>query len=151
MSLISYETIIVAKPSLTEENIDSLINKTESLISDSGAVIDGKTEKWGLRKLAYEIDKYKEGFYILINFSSDSKLPYELNRIFRISDDILRYIIVKKDTRIKKISSKKIKTKQTANDNLKDSEIKSESAKSETKQSESTDHVSWFFLTFIKY
>lgn len=96
MSKIAYETVMVIDPKLSEEEVVNLVEKFKTLISNNG-VIDGDVQEWGKRKLAYEIDDNKEGYYFLINFTSDSQFPAELNRIYNITDGIMRSLVVKKD------------------------------------------------------
>ena len=95
MNKISYETVMVINPTLGDEGIASMVEKFKNLI-ENNATIDGEIEEWGKRKLAYEIDDQKEGYYVLINFTSDSTFPAELNRIYKITDGILRSLTVKK-------------------------------------------------------
>ncbi|MBA5851657.1 30S ribosomal protein S6 [Clostridium sp. cel8] len=88
-----YETIFILKPSLDEESFKSNVEKFKDVIQNAGGVIDN-VDIWGKRKLAYEIDKVNEGYYTLINFSAEPELPKELDRVFRITDSVIRHIIV---------------------------------------------------------
>jgi len=88
-----YETIFILQPTLDEEAVKANIEKFKGVIENGGGVIEN-VDFWGKRKLAYEIKKVNEGFYTLINFSADSELPKELDRIFRINDTIVRHIII---------------------------------------------------------
>lgn len=90
----SYETLFILKPSLDEEGVNANIEKIKDVIVKNGGEIE-EVDVWGRRKLAYPIDKVNEGVYTLINFKSDTELPKELTRIFRISDSVIRNIIVK--------------------------------------------------------
>lgn len=87
-----YETIFILKPNLEEEKRNELIEKFKAIIASNGEVKD--VSEWGLKKLAYEIKKIKEGYYVLVNFVANPDLPKELERNYRISDDVLRYIVV---------------------------------------------------------
>ncbi|MDK2918838.1 MAG: small subunit ribosomal protein [Candidatus Petromonas sp.] len=87
-----YETLFILKPELEEEQRNELIEKFKSIIESDGEVENVK--EWGIKKLAYEIKKYKEGYYVLINFKAGAELPKELERNFRISDDVIRYLVV---------------------------------------------------------
>ncbi|MFL0248535.1 30S ribosomal protein S6 [Candidatus Clostridium stratigraminis] len=89
-----YETIFILHPSLDEEAVKANVEKFKGVIENGGGVIDN-VDFWGKRKLAYEIAKVNEGFYTLVNFSAEADLPKELDRIFRISDNVIRHIIVK--------------------------------------------------------
>jgi ribosomal protein S6 len=89
-----YETIFILHPSLDEEAVKANVEKFKGVIENGGGVIDN-VDFWGKRKLAYEISKVNEGFYTLVNFSAEADLPKELDRVFRISDNVIRHIIVK--------------------------------------------------------
>ncbi|MDP4177943.1 MAG: 30S ribosomal protein S6 [Bacillota bacterium] len=89
-----YETIFILHPTLDEEAVKANVEKFKGVIENGGGTIDN-VDSWGKRKLAYEIKKVNEGYYTLINFSAESELPKELDRIFRITDTVVRHIIVK--------------------------------------------------------
>ncbi len=92
----SYETIFVLRPTLDEDSRKAAIEKFTSIINKAGEV--ESVDEWGMRKLAYEIEKLKEGYYVLVNFKATIDLPAELERNFRISDDVIRYIVVNKES-----------------------------------------------------
>lgn len=91
-----YETIFVAQPSLDDEAVKALIEKFKGVIENGGGTVEN-VDFWGKRRLAYEINKVNEGFYTLINFTADTELPKELDRVFRITDGVIRHIIVKEE------------------------------------------------------
>ncbi len=91
-----YENIFVAHPSLDEEAVKALIEKFKGVIENGGGTIEN-VDFWGKRKLAYEIAKVNEGYYTLINFTAGPELPKELDRVFRITDGIIRHMIVKEE------------------------------------------------------
>lgn len=91
----NYETIIIINSNLDEAATKSTIEKITSLIGEHGKV--ESTEEWGKRRLAYPINKQAEGYYTLINFSSDPSFIDELERIYNITDEIIKHIVVKKD------------------------------------------------------
>jgi small subunit ribosomal protein S6 len=91
-----YETIFILHPSLDEEAVKANVEKFKGVIENGGGVVDN-VDSWGKRKLAYEIKKVSEGYYTLVNFTAGSELPKELDRIFRISDSVIRHIIVKEE------------------------------------------------------
>jgi len=91
----SYETIFVLKANLEEEKRNEAIEKFKAIINADGEV--ESVEEWGVKKLAYEIQKIKEGYYVLFNFKANVNLPKELERNFRISDDVIRFIVVNKE------------------------------------------------------
>ena len=90
-----YETIFVVHPTLDEEARTALIERFKSLIEQNGTLEE--VDEWGTRKLAYEIDDQREGYYVLINFESAPEFPAELDRIYNITDGIMRSIIVCKE------------------------------------------------------
>ena len=91
-----YETIFVVDATLEEDAIAGIVDKFKTLISNAGE-IEGEVEEWGKRRLAYPIDYKTEGYYVLINFSAKPDFPAELERIYNITDGLLRSIIIKKD------------------------------------------------------
>lgn len=91
-----YETIFVLDSEMNEEQVNSTIDKVKLIIEKSNGIIEN-VDLWGKKKLAYEINKKTEGYFILINFESSEDFPKELDRNFRIIDSIIRHIIVKKD------------------------------------------------------
>lgn len=92
----NYETIFVMNPSLDDEAVKAMIEKFTGIIENGGGTIEN-VDFWGKRRLAYEIKKVSEGFYTLVNFSAGTELPKELDRVFKITDGIIRHIIVKKE------------------------------------------------------
>ncbi len=90
-----YESIIIINPSLEEEGLKSLIQKFSDLINTDGKV--ESVEEMGKRKLAYEVKKNKEAYYVLINFEANPNLIAELERNYRITDDVIKFIVVKKE------------------------------------------------------
>ena len=91
-----YETIFIQHPSLDEEAINANIEKFKGVIENGGGTVEN-VDFWGKRKLAYEIAKVNEGFYTLINFEANTELPKELDRVFRITDGVIRHIVVKQE------------------------------------------------------
>ncbi|MBQ6907655.1 MAG: 30S ribosomal protein S6 [Clostridia bacterium] len=92
----SYETIFIVDASLEEDAVKALVEKFTGLISKNGA--DVQIDEWGKRRLAYEINDKTEGYYVLVDFTSDGDFPKELDRQYRITDGILRTIIIRKDS-----------------------------------------------------
>ncbi len=88
-----YETIYVVDPTIGEDAAKELVEKFRALI-ESNATID-KIDNWGKRRLAYPINDITEGYYTLINFTSEHAFPVELERIFNITDGILRSIVIR--------------------------------------------------------
>ncbi len=87
-----YESIFILRPSLEEDKRIEAIEKFKAIISADGEI--EKVEEWGNRKLAYEIEKIRDGYYVLVTFKANPTLPLELERNFKISDDVIRYIVI---------------------------------------------------------
>ena len=90
-----YETIFVLDTTLEEEKITALSEKFQKLIADNGTV--ESVDLWGKRKLAYPIDFKTEGYYVLVNFASNPEFPKELERIYGITDGVMRTITIRKE------------------------------------------------------
>ncbi|MBZ4646729.1 MAG: small subunit ribosomal protein [Petroclostridium sp.] len=90
-----YETIFIINPNLGEEEITGLVEKFKSLIASAGEVEN--VDEWGKRRLAYTINDLNEGYYVLINFSAEPSFVQELERVYKITDGIVRAIVIKKD------------------------------------------------------
>lgn len=91
-----YEVIFILHPSLDEETVKVNIEKFKGVVENGGGTIEN-VDFWGKRKLAYEIAKVNDGYYTLMNFTANPELPRELDRIFRITDGVLRHIIIKQE------------------------------------------------------
>jgi small subunit ribosomal protein S6 len=91
-----YETIFIASPTLTDEQSDELVKQFEGIIAEQGGELL-KTDKWGRKKLAYEIQKFSEGYYTLFEMNADNKLVAELERRFRNNDAVIKYMSVRLD------------------------------------------------------
>ena len=94
MALKDYEIVMVYSLSKGEEAVAALQKKFTDLIAKNGTL--GEVEEWGKKKLAYPINYETDGYYVLINFSSEEKLPAELDRVINITDGVLRSLIVAK-------------------------------------------------------
>lgn len=93
----NYEVMFIINPALEEEKKEATVEKVKGIIAADGEV--SKVDVWGMRKLAYPIEKKNEGYYVVIEFSASTELPKELDRRLRISDDVMRHIIVCKDAK----------------------------------------------------
>lgn len=88
-----YEVMYILRTDLEEENVQAIIEKFQNIISNGGEIT--KSNVMGKRRLAYEINKLRDGIYVLVNFEAPSEVITELNRVMKISDEIIRYLIVK--------------------------------------------------------
>jgi small subunit ribosomal protein S6 len=91
----AYETIFVLDPTLSEEDNQALVTKFKTLVEENGTI--ESVDDWGKRRLAYPINDLTDGYYTLINFSSDPDFPAELDRVYKITEGVLRTIIIRKD------------------------------------------------------
>ena len=80
---------------LDEAATKATVEKFTTLISENGTV--ESTEEWGKKKLAYPIKKQNEGYYVLVNFTSNPEFIDELERVYNITDEVIKHIVVKKD------------------------------------------------------
>ena len=87
-----YESMVVISTKQDEEAIKGLVEKFSSLISANGTLVS--VDEWGKRKLAYMINKETEGYYVLYTYDADVAFPAELDRVFNITDGVLRSLIV---------------------------------------------------------
>ena len=91
----AYETIFVLDTTIGEEAVNGLVEKFKSLI-ESNAQIDN-VDVWGKKRLAYPINYKTEGYYVLINFTAKPDFPAELERVYKITEGVLRSIVILKD------------------------------------------------------
>ncbi len=90
----NYETIFVIDASLTDEEITAISDKFTSMIAANGTT--ESVDVWGKRRLAYPINYKTEGYYVLVNFASEAEFISELERVYNITDGILRTIVIRK-------------------------------------------------------
>lgn len=88
--------MVIARPDLSDADVQKLADRYKAVIEDQGGKVES-AGKWEKRKLAYEIDKYKEGNYVLFHFEAEAKVPLELGRQLRINDDVIRHRIFRLD------------------------------------------------------
>ena len=90
-----YESVIIINPNLEAESIKALIEKFSNLINNNGKV--DSVEEVGKKKLAYEIKKNKEGYYIVFKFEANPESITELERVYRITDEVIKFIVIKEE------------------------------------------------------
>jgi len=91
-----YETVIIARQDLATAQVDELSAQLQSTVGSLGGKT-AKTESWGLRNLAYKINKNRKGHYVLYHFDAPPQAIHELERTMRINEDVLRYLTIKVD------------------------------------------------------
>ena len=92
-----YEVMLILDPALEDAVKEQTVETVKGIIETEGTV--GEIDTWGMRKLAYPINKKAEGYYVVVNFEAEPTLPKELDRRLRISDNVMRHIIVCKDAK----------------------------------------------------
>ena len=96
----SYETLFVIDPRLSEDDTKAMSDRFTAMIAANGEL--GKVDVWGRRRLAYPIEDQNEGYYVLAEFKSNPAFPSELERVFGITEGILRFIVVRKEEKKEK-------------------------------------------------
>lgn len=90
-----YEAMVILNPALGEDAVNANVEKVKGLV-EASATLD-QIDIWGKKRLSYEIDDQKEGYYFLINFSAEAEFPKELERVLKITEGVLRYLVIRTD------------------------------------------------------
>lgn len=93
-----YETLFVLKPDIDEEATTAAIERFANLIQENQGAVE-QLNRWGKKRLAFEVEDYREGYYTLVLFQGEPATANELDRMMRLSDDVLRHIIVRRDVK----------------------------------------------------
>ena len=97
----TYEVVFVAAPTLSNEELEGFISHTQSVVEGkNGKVI--KVDNWGKKSLAYKIRKYRDGYYVVLTLEGDGAMIAELERRFRVTDYVMRFISVRIDEDMKR-------------------------------------------------
>lgn len=91
----NYEALYIINSQLEDETLKGIVEKFKDLVETQAQLVS--IDEWGKRKLAYPIEKFNEGYYVLMEFSSGPDFPQELERIFRITDGVIKYLIIKQE------------------------------------------------------
>jgi len=109
-----YEELFILRPDAPEEEVDAYIEQLKALITSSKGSVD-KVEKMGVRRLAYRVEKRNEGFYVLIQFSTDGTgLVKEIERRMRVTDQVMKWITVRIDEDLKRLEKRKAQREKRA-------------------------------------
>ena len=109
-----YEELFIIKPDVPEEEVDQFVEQLRTHMTTLGATVD-KVDKWGKRRLAYKVDKYREGTYVLFQFSAEPQHVHEFERRLRVADVVLKFLTVRIDQTLKRLDKrKKERDKRTA-------------------------------------
>lgn len=111
MSLTSYESVFIAAPTLSNEAFDQLVSSFEEIIKTQGGELIA-TNKWGRKTLAYEIANFKEGVYTHFEFEGTGDLVKELERRYRLTDSVIRYLTVRMDRPQKLVAKGNVRKKR---------------------------------------
>ncbi len=106
-----YEEVFIVDPQTPEDQVDGIIADIESVVKENGGQID-KVEKWGVRKLAYPVQKRTEGAYVLVQFRTDAKAIQEIERRLRVNELVLRNMTVRIDEKLKWLEKRRRKREQ---------------------------------------
>jgi len=101
-----YEELFIAKPDAPDEEVDAFIEQIKTTVSNAGGTVD-KVDKWGKRKLAYKVGKYREGAYVLFQFSARPETVKEFERRLRVSDLVIKFLTVRIDETLKRLEKRK--------------------------------------------
>jgi len=101
-----YEELFIVKPDAPDEEADQFVEQLRTQLTAAGATVD-KIDKWGKRKLAYRVDKYREGAYVLLEFTAKPETVKELERRLRVSDLVLKFLTVRIDRVRKRLDKRK--------------------------------------------
>ncbi|MBP1153272.1 MULTISPECIES: 30S ribosomal protein S6 [unclassified Paenibacillus] len=88
-----YEVMYIIRPDLEQEAVQATVEKFQNIINNGGEIT--KHDLMGKRRLAYEINKHRDGHFVLVHFNANNEVISELDRVMKISDEIIRYLIVK--------------------------------------------------------
>ena len=91
-----YEVVYIIRPDLDEEANTAVIDRFSDLVANQGGEVL-KIDKWGKRRLAFEVKDFREGFYVVMHIDAESPVAAELDRVFKISDSVIRHIIVREE------------------------------------------------------
>ena len=94
--MIKYESMYILKPDMEEEKKDALVKRFSDIVVNNGGNVE-KIDEWGKKRLAYPIQYINDGYYVLMNFEAEPTLPAELERNYKISDDVLRFMVINLD------------------------------------------------------
>ena len=101
-----YEELFIIRPDAPDEEVDPFLEQMKTVVTNAGGTVD-KVEKWGKRRLAYKVDKYREGAYVLVQFSSSPETVKEFERRLRVSDLVIKFITVRIDETLKRLDKRK--------------------------------------------
>lgn len=109
----NYEIMFIVDPNVQEDEIEKIKSQVETVVTDGGGEIV-ETEMMGRRKLAYEVNRLREGFYILLTVRANGDIVKEVERRFRVMDSVVRYITIRTDDETKKLEKWRVRREKKA-------------------------------------
>jgi small subunit ribosomal protein S6 len=91
-----YEAMYIIRPNIDEESKKAVVDRFNQILTDNGAEIS-ESKDWGKRRLAYEIEDFRDGYYQIVNFVSEPAAVAEFDRLAKISEDIIRHLVIKEE------------------------------------------------------
>jgi small subunit ribosomal protein S6 len=101
-----YEALFIVKPDAPEEEVDQFLEQMKNVVSHAGGTVD-KLDKWGKRRLAYRVGKYREGAYVLMQFNAGPETVKEFERRLRVADMVVKFMTVRIDETLKRLDKRK--------------------------------------------
>ena len=101
-----YEELFIVRPDAPDEEVDQFVEQLRTQLTNAGATVD-KVDKWGKRRLAYKVDKYREGTYVLFQFTAGPEMVHEFERRLRVADLVLKFLTVRIDETLKRLDKRK--------------------------------------------
>ena len=113
-----YELVFIIKPDLPQEEVDQVVESVTSALTEAGAKIDN-VDQWGKKRLAYRVQKNRDGFYVLIQYSlgaEHSDVPQEIERRLRVADAVIKYLTIRIDEDLARLEKLKARREKRAGD-----------------------------------
>jgi small subunit ribosomal protein S6 len=101
-----YENLFIVKPDAPDEEVAQFIEQMRGVVTNAGGTVD-KVDNWGKRRLAYKVEKYREGGYVLFQFTSGPETVKEFERRLRVADTVLKYLTVRIDETLKRVEKRR--------------------------------------------
>lgn len=94
MSAITYETVFIAEPEISNDQVDQLISKIKQVITSNQGAVTGE-DRWGRRRLAYSIHGHREGFYTVMNFTAEAAAVNAIEHLYNVTDSVIRHLTIR--------------------------------------------------------
>ena len=98
----AYEILFILRPDMPEEDVDRFLTQMETVVSSTGGTVQSK-EKWGRRRLAYEVRRHREGYYVLFNLECEPPTLREFERVLKVSEPAIKFLTVRIDQELKRL------------------------------------------------